>query len=341
MSSLTPPPRHNIIFTIPRTSSNLLTQILNLSAQPGIHRVPSDGYVFLPPLVHRFRNNLAGKNVNDWTHEERSGMTEAFQKAYNDLNKWTQEAEEEGKGMMIKEHINWLLSPVAETRFLFSSSPTLDTKFTIQPAQPIQNLQFESPSENNETCFPDSILSSLAPTILIRNPLLTLPSLLRTSIDIEGLETALATPIEQWEWETSYHWSRTLYAFYASLPFPLPSSVPEINYPIILDADDLPDQELMRRYASAVRLDPSLIRFSWPVAPKEEIEASGKNIARMKDTLLASSGIVKGKTSQGLTIEGEMKKWEKEFGNVLTGRLVELWEGAKEDYVWLFERRFR
>jgi len=341
MSSSTPPPRHNIIFTLPRTSSNLLTQILNLPAQPGIHCIPSDGYIFLPPLIHRFRNNLAGRNANDWTHEERSGITKAFQKAYNDLDKWGKEAEEEGKEIFIKEHINWLLSPTAETLFLFSSSPTFNDEFTIEPTNPTQSFRFEGRSANNETCFPDSILSSLLPTILIRNPLLTLPSLLRTSIDIEGLETAVATPIEQWKWESSYHWSRTLYAFYTSLFSPLPSSVPETDYPIILDADDLPDQELMRRYATTVGLDPSLIRFSWPAAPKEEIEAAGKNIARMKDTLLASSGIVKGKTSQGLTITSEKKKWEKEFGDVLAGRLVELWEGTRGDYEWLFERRFR
>lgn len=97
----------------------------------------------------------------------------------------------------------------------------------------------------------------------------------------------------------------------------------------------------MRRYAVAVGLDPAHIRFSWPAADREEIERTGKNIARMKDTLLASSGIVRGKTSQGLTIEGEKVKWEKEFGDVLAGVLVELWTSVREDYEWLFEKRFK
>jgi hypothetical protein len=340
MSSSSTVKRHNFIFTLPRTSSNLLTQILNLPAQPGIHRVPSDGYIFLPSLIHRFMHKLAGKNVTEWTDEERSGMKEAFQKAYNDLGKWSKEAEEGGKGIFIKEHINWLLSPVDETKFLFSvPSTTFPELFTVLPADSASSPIARSPY--NETCFPDSVLSSLFPTILIRNPILTLPSLLRTSIDIEGLETALATPIEVWKWECSYHWSRTLYDFYHSLPSSIPSGVPEIDYPIILDADDLPNQELMGRYATAVGLDPSFIRFSWPAAPKSEVEATGKNIARMKDTLLASSGIVEGKSSQGLSIEGERLKWEKEFGEVLAGRVVELWEELKGDYEWLFERRFR
>lgn len=181
----------------------------------------------------------------------------------------------------------------------------------------------------NETCLPDSILSLFSPTILIRNPILTLPSLLRTIIDNEGLESALATPTSQWLWESSFHWSKSLYDFYITT---VPASAratntPGITYPIILDADDLSNSDLMRRYVQAVQLDPEQVRFEWEATSQEELEGIGTDVRRMKDTLLASKGIVKGKTAEGLSAESERGKWKEEFGEVLAGRLMGCWRG--------------
>ncbi|KAF2791584.1 hypothetical protein K505DRAFT_376679 [Melanomma pulvis-pyrius CBS 109.77] len=346
-SSMPPPPRHNIVFTLPRTSSNLLTQILNLSAQLNIHRHPSDGYIFLPPLVHRFKNDLAGKDVNLWTEEEWHGMRDAFQRAYEELEKLIGEADVNGKGIYIKEHINWLVEPGRETQFLWpGQSNAWNDTFTITPAKtntPASASLSKHRSTTNETCLPDSILSRLSPTILIRNPLLTLPSLLRTIIDNEGLDIALATPTSQWLWESSFHWSRSLYDFYTTT---IPASAratntPGIAYPIVLDADDLSNPDLVRRYTQAVQLDPELVRFEWEAAGREELEGVGPNVRRMKDTLLASTGIVKGKTAVGVSAEREIGKWKEEFGEVLAGRLVGLLEGVRGDYEELWGRRFR
>ncbi|KAF2707910.1 hypothetical protein K504DRAFT_483184 [Pleomassaria siparia CBS 279.74] len=319
------PRHHDIIFTLPRTSSNLLTQMLNLPAQPSVHRHVSDGYIFLPTTAYRFGNGIVGTNVNTWTDEQRDGMREAFQSCYH-------------ARVFIKEHVNWLVEPVRETRFLFGEQSVADEEqFIVTPTR----------SRRNETCFPDSILADIAPTMLIRNPILSLPSLLRTSIDLQGKEEELATSHEQWLWEASYHWSRTLYEFYTTSASALPAEslatvdIPGITFPIVVDADDLSNRDLVRRYAKAVGLDEDKVRFEWEATTGQDLEGFSRMEKRMKDTILGSKGIVKGKTAEGLTIDTERVKWEKEFGDVLAARLVRLVELVKGDYEWLWERRLK
>ena len=302
--------------------------------------------MFLPPLIQRFKNHLAGKDVNTWTEEERHGISEAFQTAYLALEAWIGEAEKVGEVVFIKEHINWLIDPIAETRFLHGKEHSIEEDiFTIRPTSTSSHSppsRTKLKDKDNETCLPDSVLNRFIPTILIRNPLLTIPSQLRTSIDNEGLEAALSTPLEQWRWETSFHWSRSLYTYYSSLPISSrKASVQGTEYPIILDADDLPKQGLMKRYAQSVGLNDEVLRFEWDVASQEDVEKMGKTERRMRDTLLASRGIVGGKTAHGLSVEGERDKWRNEFGDELAERVELLVKEGMGDYEWLWERRFR
>lgn len=108
-------------------------------------------------------------------------------------------------------------------------------------------------------------------------------------------------------------------------------------YPIILDAADLADQELVRKYARAVGLDPDVVVFEWGVATGEERKGMGEMEGRMKDTLLGSIGVVVGKL-RGKE-EEERVKWREEFGEVVAGRLEALVRDAMADYEWLRERR--
>lgn len=327
-------PPLNVVFTIPRTSSHLLIQILNLPAQPSIHKHASDGYFFLAPLVQRFKRQLSGKDVSLWKDEDVRAVKEACQISYDGFEKFLLEAKGRGKGVFVKEHVNWFLDPTAESRYLHSASNGLGaattSPFTIIAAGSRNKIV----SGSNETSLPDEVLLRLRPTFLIRNPMLTFPSLLRTSIDNEGRGAVMAGAETQ-RWEMSFHWSRALYEFYVEQRN-LNSVTP---VPIILDADDILNPDLMRTYAQTVGLDPNVIRYEWEKASEEEVGKLAKTERRMKDTILASQGIVKGKTAEGMQLDSEIEKWKVEFGEDLAARLEGFVRAAMEDYEWLWERR--
>jgi hypothetical protein len=341
---------YNIVFTIPRTSSHLLIQILNLPAQDSIHRHPSDGYFFLAPLVQRFKHHLAGKDVSSWSEEQQEAVKDAFQESWEGLAKFLETAKKSGKGVFVKDHINWLVDPIAETRFLHPPTPRASrVPNGIPPPDPpgnpfaitVHDIDSPTLSPRNETVLPDDVLAGLRPTFLIRNPMLTFPSLLRTSLDNEGRQ-AVIDQYDTQRWELTFHWSRALYEFYLNLQgYDRTTSSPDIQYPIILDADDLLDENLMRRYASAIHLDPDLVRYTWPAATSSELDALSKTEKRMKSTILGSEGIVQGKTSQGLVLDEEVVKWKKEFGDELGERLDGFVKDAMEDYWWLWEKRLK
>lgn len=351
-------PVYNILLTLPRTSSHLLTQILNLGAQPGIHRHPSDGYFFIQPTIQRFTHHLAGKHVSAWTEEERDIVRDAFQRSYEQVDTFVKEVQRHGKSSYVKIHINWLVEPVSESRFLYPLSPSstviapndsgialeqdVTVPWTVEPSldTPGDSATLYR-SQFNETALPDSVLKTWKATFLIRHPALTFPSLLRTGIDNEGLATVLQQEATQ-RWEATFHWSRRLYEFYSSLPEPdRATRDPNISYPIILDADDILNAKLVSNYAHAVGLDENKIRYEWKRASSDEIEKLSATERRMKDTLLQSEGIVQGKTAEGLVLEEEIKKWKTEFGEVLASRLESLVKATLNDYEWLWERRLK
>ncbi|KAF2475329.1 uncharacterized protein BDR25DRAFT_101805 [Lindgomyces ingoldianus] len=346
-STLHPPYANlNVLFCHPRTSSHLLAKILNLPAQPHIHQHASDGYFFLRPTGLRFQKGLAGKNVASWTEEEKEAMKEAFQKSYEDLEKFVQEAKYEGKGIYVKEHVLWTVEPVSESMFLYGPGCTTREPWyaiTIRTSANILEKEMESrKSEGNETCLPDSFLRKLKPTFLIRHPALAFPSNLRTAIDNEGIETVKrAHGIHTWE--MTYHWLRALYTWYDSHlpPEQRTTNIPEITFPILLDADDITNPSHIRRYTEAIGLDPSLLRYEWEAASEHELDGIGSMEKRMKETILKSTGIVKGKTSADLVIGDEKRKWREEFGDDLGQRLEGWVDGALEDWEWLRGRALR
>ncbi|KAH7383752.1 hypothetical protein BKA66DRAFT_462727 [Pyrenochaeta sp. MPI-SDFR-AT-0127] len=326
--SAPPLPTHNILITIPRTASNLVTQLLNLPAQPSIARHSRDGYFFLPALGYRYEHDTFGRPRDEWTEEEQDGIQAALQTSFDAWKTWIADAELEGKGTFIKEHVNWTIKAEPETQYLHRS-PEDETSLSL-----------------NLTCIPDDfLLNKVRPTFLIRHPALTFPSLFRTARDNEGIDALLTeSTAKAIRWEATYRWHITLYKFLVSSPaYPYPSHDLDIQYPIILDASDLANPDLVRKYAAAVGLDPQLVKFEWAAVSDQEQDRLGKVEARMKDTLLKSQGIVLDKLRKGaaLNVETEAKKWIEEFGELLGKRLVGLVEEAMGDYEWLFERRVR
>lgn len=338
-----PPPRpvHNILFTIPRTASHLLTQLLNLPAQPSIKRPTNnqDGYLFLPAAVQRFRNNLMERALSEWSDTEKQGLRDAFQTGFNDWTGLIEGAGGEGKGTYIKEHVNWLLDPVAHSRLLDDGNADEREFYKVSwPGHGESGLQEKS--IENVTCLPDGfLLNKLKPTFLLRHPALTFPSALRTSLDIEGLETALSAEKTQ-QWECTYAWTLSLYKFYIQqADFDRATLLQNVEYPIVLDAADLGDETLVRQYARAVGLDEEKVRFEWEAAG---VEGLGKTERRMKSTVLASKGVEKGKLgAESFDLEILQESWREEFGDVLAERLSRLVSDSMEAYEELSALRLR
>lgn len=340
MSSATDPPppdppsksQHNILISIPRTASNLVTHVLALPSQPSIFAHPRNGYFFLPALSSRFENSTFTRPLEDWSSEERASLEDALGQSASGWVTWMANAETEGKGTYVKEHVNWMVKSEIESAFLHSSSKA-NTKDPPSPP-PAQGFQ-EKPE--NPTAVPDAFWKNVQVTLLIHHPALTFPSTLRTAIDNEGLETVLGEESESvMRWECTFKWHVLLYKFLTSLTSP---SWPE---PLIIDASQLQDGGFVRRYAGAVGLDPTLVRTSWSAVPSSEQSKLHAIERRMRDTLLGSNGIVSSKLSfQPVDIEAEKDKWRSEFGPVLADRLNRLVREAAEGYEWLYERRWR
>lgn len=319
---------HNVVFTIPRTASNLVTQLLNLPAQPNISRHSRDGYFFLPALGCRYELDAFNQTPEHWSEHDRHRMHEALQKSFDAWKFCVDEADNKSQSTFIKEHVNWMIALEEELRYLHD------------------NKDVNEAIVRNPTCIPNSfLLDKVRSTFLIRHPALTFPSLFRTIIDNEGLdELEKVSTGNVIRWEATYHWHISLFKFLvASSSYPWQSHDPDIQYPIIVDASDLSNPELVRKYAAAVGLDPQLVRFTWNESSPEEREKMSKIEVRMKDTLLKSQGVVVDKLQEvmSLDLDKERTKWENEFGNVLGERLARLVNDAMADYTWLWERRLK
>ena len=351
--------RYNALFTNPRTASHLLTRLLNLQNQSSIHRHPDDGYIFMRPTMMRLKRGLGGIPISNWTAHDNKTVKFAFQKSYNELMQWKKTAQIMEKGAYLKFHCLELIEPVSETRWLHGADNAGGMlPWTVSIGNGASGGGSGSAkSEGNETCFPDTVLKSWAPTFLIRHPALVLPSLLRADLDV-GNDTLWYSEREAgnigykqaWEaakrWQVSFHWQRQLLDWYSANLTEEEKRTSEegISYPIVLDADDIQlnsAPKLVRKYARAVGLDPDVVKFGWNVASEQEMSQMNIYEKRLLNTISASTGIVPGKTAQGLVLEDEKVKWKKEFGEDLGAKLG-LWvEDAMADYEWMRGVRLR
>jgi hypothetical protein len=78
-------------------------------------------------------------------------------------------------------------------------------------------------------------------------------------------------------------------------------------------ADDIMlEPELVLKYSRIIGLDAEKSKFSWDPARKEGLDEMWDVERWMLSTISSSAGIVKGKTSVGLDIDEEAKKWKME-----------------------------
>ncbi|KAF2117461.1 hypothetical protein BDV96DRAFT_644877 [Lophiotrema nucula] len=351
--------KYNALFSNPRTASHLLTRLLNLPNQPAVHRHPDDGYIFMRPTLMRLKRWLGGKPVSCWTVHDQKSIQYAFQRSHDDLARWRCVAQANGKGAYLKFHCVDLVEPISETRWLHGVESAQGMQpWTVSTARNSYdgcNSSFRS--EGNETCFPDSILKSWNPTFLIRHPALVLPSLVRADLDV-GNDFLLSAESDAetqgyrtaWEdakkWQVTFHWQRQLLEWYLAHLSDEEKHTGEehVSYPIVLDADDIQSpsaHELLEKYTRAVGLDPNVVEFQWSAAPKREVEEMNIYEKRLLDTISASTGIVPGKTANGLVLEDEKIKWMTEFGKDLGAKLGVWVDEAMEDYERMREVRLK
>ncbi len=289
-----------------------------------------------PMLLRMHQLRTVYRRPDEWTQDEWTRLMESYQNCFEALQKHADTAEAEGKDILVKEHAPWLMDPIAESKWVFGENSTDESPWTVKafPQQTHSTL--------NETVLPDEFLKTWLPTFLIRHPALVFPSLYRTYVDLEGPEVA-ETESPVIALEMTMHWSRTLYDWYTQQLNPSHTDFDsDVTWPVVLDADDImTESEVVLRYSKIVGLDPAKLKFSWAAASKEELDKMSKPENRMKSTILGSAGIVEGKTSTGLEIDEEARKWRVEFGEE-KGAKIEKWvRAAMPDYEFMKAKRLR
>ncbi|OSS51744.1 hypothetical protein B5807_03780 [Epicoccum nigrum] len=93
-----PPPQHNLLISIPRTASNLLTQLLNLPSQPFILPHPRDGYSSLHAPSQRFKSGTFSRPYSTWTPSEQHSMHGALHSSASSYSARLASASAAGKG---------------------------------------------------------------------------------------------------------------------------------------------------------------------------------------------------------------------------------------------------
>lgn len=310
---------HNILLTLPRTASHLLVRMLNLPEQPSLSRHPRDGYFFTPSLRYRYQHNTYTRPIAKWTDQKYDELNATLQTDLTTWEKWVQGAELVGNDTSNKEHINFMLRPDTESDFLY----TVDQE-----------------TEGNLTCIPDTFLQVVRPTFLIRHPGLIVPSLMRAALDLEGMEAVLSPASENaMRCDANYRWHVALHKHLTSSPtYPCKSHYADIMSPIVLDASDLANPTLVKRYAAAIGLDQNAVQSNWESGSADGV---GGMEARMKDTLLGSEGEVMKKLVgyEQFQMQEFGEQCKEDFGSVLGARAMRLINDATAGYQWLFERR--
>ena len=322
-----------LFISYPRTTTNLLLQILNIGNQPNVLTGPyQSGYHFMAIFKYQMKNGILDVPESKWTEEQRSSIGRMYQENFRELEETRLRAQKEHKLFFTKEHIPFLIDPVFQERYLQETGLRPE-----EPFVPLDDLGSVR-SAFNCTLFSDDYLALWRPLFLIRHPLKTFPSLLR-------LENP-TTKERQYASYTLFYFLRSLYDYYTDVHIKenLPedehsdnkSSPVHLRWPIIIDADDYMEHpEMVERLAVTMGLDLSKLQYSWTA------EDSGKPAGHMLKTLMGSTGIESDKLSRGLTIEGEMSKWVEEFGEEQAEILAKRVRDALPDYKYLVSRRVK
>ncbi|KAF1989043.1 hypothetical protein K402DRAFT_350680 [Aulographum hederae CBS 113979] len=230
--------------------------------------------------------------------------------------------------------------PFMREHTYFMWDPALLCKKPVDPVT-LNLLGETSPRpKTNPTMMPDAYLNTWSPVFLIRHPALVVPSMARACKKAYGWDLTHRSYLESGSFRTQ----RLMYDWYAdqlaSSGSAAGSKRPGANYPLVIDADDIiKDASTMRALNESLGLDPEKVLFEWKETPKEKIEAQRLAHKVFWSSVQGSSGILLDKMAQGLTIEEEVPKWEKEWGVEGAQILKGYAEACMPDYEYLKGKR--
>ncbi|KAL6153388.1 hypothetical protein ACJQWK_03960 [Exserohilum turcicum] len=298
--------------THPRSASNLFQTMM--AKQPGFE---ASSYKLFEAGVRIFFDVEKGP-LSTWPEEERKELQENFQKAFDEMQDEMEEAEKKGKRVLFKEHATYMCATDKLMRRVYEDDET-------EPMILRQRGASLKAAYTNPTSLPDDFLLSLQPIFQIRNPVLMFPSLVRAQTDMKmgGARSALA------KIGLTLEPQRALYDWY------LERSRDTNIIPRVIDADDVMNEpETVRRLCLQTGLDPDAVVYEW-----ETRHYDNPLKARFFSTIGSSRGIIPGLDAKGKSVQTEMEKWVKEFGQEDADGLAKRVRDAMPDYEYLYSRR--
>lgn len=309
------------IFSLQRTTSNLLVRILGLHQQPNIHWSYDGSCIFLQTRLRMRSLGLSDRSVSHWNPEEKAQVQASFQESFNALEEYVVQGEAKGKVVFAKEHCNFLDDP---------SFNQNTARFTVQLPE---RYGSGAVSMGNPTVLPDVFLRSWTPVFLIRHPARIFPSLCRALMNIHRVQLSNGDMdyfLHDLQQQMSLT-TRRLYDWYAEqLPGPI----------LLLDSDDvINDSGVVEQLARQIGLDVTKMQRSWKPAEQSEMAEASSSDQVFMQTIMTSSGIQKDKAAGQINLMEESLKWRAEFGDAI-GALVELCvKEAMPDYNYLRSKR--
>jgi len=304
-------------------------------------RLPGEAIFFKPAYFLAEELKAGARHVDMLSEHERAKLMEGYQSCFDAMDRHISEARSLGRMVLVKEHITFMINPIAKTNFLFHSQNTSQAPWTVDAPQLSSHRLTRSCT--NETVLPDEFLRAWKPIFLIRHPALVFPSVYRTLLDLEGPEYAEAQE-SVFRLELTLHWTRSLYDWYVEMFRQSGGDEPQSDgpWPLVLEADDiLTKPAMLSRFCDIVELDSSKLRFAWPTASDEERASLPSVTQRMKSTLLASSGVITNKTATSLNLDIEAKQWRQEFGETQGAKIEQYVKAALPDYEYMKAKRLR
>ncbi|KAJ5562484.1 hypothetical protein N7461_001245 [Penicillium sp. DV-2018c] len=326
------PPQRIFLITYPRTASNLLLKILALDGQPKTLSNDIGGYYFRPAFLKSIMTGKPYRPMGDLSKEEAQDTQNVFQECLEKLEHDANAAIEQGKNFFVKEHALWLFNPTNISDLLGEQNAHAESLFRVQ-----QNST-STWSSKNQTVLPDEALQKWRLIFLIRHPALAFPSYYRAMLELrkEGYlhESEFQPHLRA---NMTLQWTRMLYDWSCEM----------LGEPLMLDADDVISNEAaIVNLCETTGLDSSKLKFTWDSRPKNgEAKSSSQSESKkslgevMEKTLKDSSGVLKGKCSDGIDIATESAKWKGEFGEEMGLALEKFVKDAMPDYEYLRARR--
>lgn len=348
-TSTSPAPKRVLLVSVPRTASNLLLKILNISNQPKLLTNPRNGYFFYPAFSAAAQAGTLGKEPGNWSTEEKQKYKASFQRCLNELEGYSTRAENENKVMFAKEHAFWIFNPAAQHRLITGEEyPEFFEEMRVDIADSYGPTR--SYSKSNETLVSDEYLRSWQMAFIIRHPALAWPSMYRSLkkiaaegfMDEDGIKGSSLTNM-------SFRWTRMLYDWCLEQPdVPTP--------PPVVDAHDLiHSPDVVLQLCDRTGLDKECLQFEWKgddhkksqnwasadeVANAGELDMHRRAATIMLSTLESSKGLVKEKAPENIDIAAEAAKWKAEFGEGMAGLIEKAVWDSMPDYEYLKARRF-